>query len=171
MCIRDRLWYWDILFGTWVYHHGGMFLVRLWSCYDVDLWPRGQIYWVYYMALCSGHSFFVLWHSHTMSGTWVYHHGTMCRVHSGPLLDLDVWPQYQNYISIMHLSRARPSLLLDIGIPNFGIWMYHLETRFWVHSWPLYDLDLWPTCGLLSLIHIWRCRRYAVCRSRGSPYH
>ena len=23
----------------------------------------------------------------------------------------------------------------------------------------------------LSLIHIWRCRRYAVCRSRWSPYH
>ena len=29
------------------------------------------------------------------------------------------------------------------------------------------------TCTLLglSLIHIWRCRRYAVCRSRWSPYH
>ena len=26
-------------------------------------------------------------------------------------------------------------------------------------------------CWLLSLIHIWRCRRYAVCRSRWSPYH
>ena len=26
-----------------------------------------------------------------------------------------------------------------------------------------------PKC--LSLIHIWRCRRYAVCRSRWSPYH
>ena len=25
--------------------------------------------------------------------------------------------------------------------------------------------------GSLSLIHIWRCRRYAVCRSRWSPYH
>mgnify|MGYP003691807323 CR=1 FL=1 len=25
--------------------------------------------------------------------------------------------------------------------------------------------------SLLSLIHIWRCRRYAVCRSRWSPYH
>ena len=27
------------------------------------------------------------------------------------------------------------------------------------------------TQGYLSLIHIWRCRRYAVCRSRWSPYH
>ena len=25
--------------------------------------------------------------------------------------------------------------------------------------------------GYLSLIHICRCRRYAVCRSRWSPYH
>ena len=24
---------------------------------------------------------------------------------------------------------------------------------------------------LLSLIHIWRCRRYSLCRSRWSPYH
>ena len=35
----------------------------------------------------------------------------------------------------------------------------------------------WRGCGEkgtllhLSLIHIWRCRRYAVCRSRWSPYH
>ena len=24
---------------------------------------------------------------------------------------------------------------------------------------------------VLSLIHIWRCRRYSLCRSRWSPYH
>ena len=24
---------------------------------------------------------------------------------------------------------------------------------------------------ILSLIHIWRCRRYSLCRSRWSPYH
>ena len=28
-----------------------------------------------------------------------------------------------------------------------------------------------PSPRDLSLIHIWRCRRYAVCRSRWSPYH
>ena len=27
-----------------------------------------------------------------------------------------------------------------------------------------------PPCKL-SLIHIWRCRRYSLCRSRWSPYH
>ena len=30
------------------------------------------------------------------------------------------------------------------------------------------NFSLWYS---LSLIHIWRCRRYAVCRSRWSPYH
>ena len=29
----------------------------------------------------------------------------------------------------------------------------------------------WTNAYALSLIHIWRCRRYAVCRSRWSPYH
>ena len=28
-----------------------------------------------------------------------------------------------------------------------------------------------PTQLDLSLIHIWRCRRYSLCRSRWSPYH
>ena len=28
-----------------------------------------------------------------------------------------------------------------------------------------------PSVDLLSLIHIWRCRRYSLCRSRWSPYH
>ena len=79
--------------------------VHSWSRYDLELWPQGQIYRVYDMALCSGLSFFVLWHSHTLFGTWVYHHGTMCRVHSWNLYDL--WPQYQYYIFTMDLSLAR----------------------------------------------------------------
>ena len=29
------------------------------------------------------------------------------------------------------------SLLFDIGIRNFGIWVYHHETTCCVHSWPL----------------------------------
>ena len=45
-----------------------------------DLWPQGKTCRVNDMALHSGLSFFVLWHSHTLFGTWVYHHGTMCRV-------------------------------------------------------------------------------------------
>ena len=34
--------------------------------------------------------FFYLWHSHTLLGTWVYHHGTMSRTFMNH--DLDLWP-------------------------------------------------------------------------------
>ena len=34
-----------------------------------------------------------------------------------------------------------------------------------------YNVTVVPTVNGLSLIHILRCRRYAVCRSRWSPYH
>ena len=82
--------------------------------------------------------FFVLWHiSHTMFGMWVYHHGTMCHMHSWPLYDLDLSHQYESYIFTMNLSLARFSLLFDRGIPNFGLWVYHHETKCFVHSWLL----------------------------------
>ena len=45
-----------------------------------------------------------------------------------------------------------------------GLTIYHeliLKQYFDIGFFTLY----------LSLIHIWRCRRYAVCRSRWSPYH
>ena len=57
------------------------------------MWPMGLLLtW-----LC------VLWHSHTLFDKWVYHHGTMCRIHSWPLYDLDLWPQNQKYIFTMNL--------------------------------------------------------------------
>ena len=34
-----------------------------------------------------------------------------------------------------------------------------------------YILERNPTNSKLSLIHIWRCRRSTLCRSRWSPYH
>ena len=37
--------------------------------------------------------------------------------------------------------------------------LVHLETCLHIIHWDL------------SLIHIWRCRRYSLCRSRWSPYH
>ena len=39
----------------------------------------------------------------------------------------------------------------------------------WIRKKPKDCYSKWWT--YLSLIHIWRCRRYAVCRSRWSPYH
>ena len=98
--------------------------------------------------------FLVLWNSHIIFDTRVYHHGTMCHVYSWPLYDLDLWPQYQTNIFTINLSLARWSLLFDIGILNFGIWVYHHNTTSCVHSWLLYELDLWPICGWLS----WRLK-------------
>ena len=98
-------------------------------------------------------AFFVLWHfSHTMFGMWVYHRGTMCRMHSWPLYDLDLSPQYESYIFTMNLSLARFSLLFDRGIPNFGLWVYHHETKCFVHSWPL--TYMWVAgVSIMSITH------------------
>ena len=132
------VWHWLTIFGTWVYHHQTICGVHLWSQCNIDLWGKGQIYRVYDTALCSGHNFFVLWHiSHTVFGKWVYHHVTMCCIHSWLLYDLDLSLQCQNYNFTMILSLARLSLLFEIGIPNFGIWVYHHETNFCVNAWPL----------------------------------
>ena len=40
------------------------------------------------------------------------------------------------------------------------------------HSKKIFNTKKWNKKGLtLSLIHIWRCRRYSLCRSRWSPEH
>ena len=105
------------------------------------------------VALCSGYSFFVLWHiSNTMFGMRVYHHGTMCRTHSWTLYDLDLPSQYDNYIFTMNLSLTWSSLLFDRAIPNFGIWVHHHETKCCVHSWPL--TYMWVVgISLVSITH------------------
>ena len=92
------LWYWLPLFCTWFYHHKSMCRVPSTFWYNIDLWPQDQIYMVFGMAICSNHSFFVLLRYHILFGTWVYHHWTMCNIFSWSLYDLDLWPQYQNYI-------------------------------------------------------------------------
>ena len=45
--------------------------------------------------------------------------------------------------------------------------------HFLVKSFSPCRFKSFPECPikLLSLIHIWRCRRYSLCRSRWSPYH
>ena len=51
-----------------------------------------------------------------------------------------------------------------------------LKKFFWntlylnILSWSVGDLCSWKWLWL-SLIHIWRCRRSTLCRSRWSPYH
>ena len=91
------VWHWLTIFGTWVYHHDKMCRVHSWSRYDLELWPQGQIYRVFDMFSCPAHNFFMVWHWHTIFRTWMYHHETMCRVHSWSRYDLEFWPQGQNY--------------------------------------------------------------------------
>ena len=100
----------------------------------LNFYLKVKFYRVYVMALCSGLSFFVLWQCHILFGTWVYHYGTLCGLHSWNLYDLDLWSQFQN--NIFTLKSGKISLLFDIGIPNFGIWVYQHETTCCVHSWP-----------------------------------
>ena len=53
----------------------------------------------------------------------------------------------------------------------------YLERRSFQHLERLRKKTIFPTFGktqeghFLSLIHIWRCRRSTLCRSRWSPYH
>ena len=148
------LWHWHTILGTWVYHHENMYCVHLWSCNDIDHWPQGQIYRVYDMALCSGHSF-LFFDVVILFGMTVWYDVSRTFMTS-------VWPWPLTSISIfyfhMNLSQARTSLHFDTGVTNFDISVYHHETTCCVHSWPLYDLDLWPICGwwgvsLVSFTH------------------
>ena len=102
--------------------------------------------------LCTGHSFFVLLHSHTMFGMLVYHNGTctMCRVHSWIYMTL-LWPQYQHYIFTMALSRARSSLFFYKGISSIR----HMGLSPWDNMLctflTLVWLDLWVVTGVSFL--------------------
>ena len=71
--------------------------------------------------------------------------------------------------------------ILDLGqlnkqfdiIESVGV-LHHMDNP--MEGWKVLTDCLKPDglmlIGLyLSLIHIWRCRRYSLCRSRWSPYH
>ena len=112
-------------------------MIRCW------MWPRHQFIRLMTWLCFFSHNFSSLYKVIlSMFGTWEYPHGTMCGVHSWLLFDLDLWPQYENYILTMNLSLARPSLLFDISIPNMA-WvvspwdnmLYTFVTLVW--PWPL----------------------------------
>ena len=48
---------------------------------------------------CPAHNFFMVWHWLTIFGTWVYHHETMCRVHSLLHHALDILDLKVNFMS------------------------------------------------------------------------
>ena len=66
----------------------------------------------------------------------------------------------------------------DIGTLYYGtVPLWHADTQTLEHSnteqshCDTQTHRHWNTLLLLSLIHIWRCRRSTLCRSRWSPYH
>ena len=101
--------------------------------------------WHWHTALCSGHSFFLSFDIVILCLAHECINMVQCVVYiSWPLYGLDLWPQLIiNYIYFHH--ELVPGKII-IGIPDFGIWVYHHETKCCVHSWPLFDLDLWLIC-------------------------
>ena len=76
----------------------------------------------------------------------------------------------------MHALIAPLIALHRVKMVKIGLVVFELK---WGRKWKLccdsveigrYTF-IWHTGVLLSLIHIWRCRRSTLCRSRWSPYH
>ena len=61
------------------------------------------------------------------------------------------WPWSLTSISKLYFHHGfksyKMTLPFDLGILNFGMWVYHRNTTCCVHSWLWYDFDLWPICG------------------------
>ena len=119
-----------------------MILIRCWP-----LTSRSNL-WVNDMTLCLGHSFLsfhivILYFACeciTMVQCVAYFHD-LCMTLT---FDLNIKILFIPWIWV---------LLFDIGIPIFGICVYYYEITCCVHSWPLYDLDLWQTyMGGVSLV-------------------
>ena len=116
--------------------------------------------------LCLGLTFFVLWHSHTLLCMWVYHHGTMCHIQSWTLYDLDLWPQYQNYIFTINLNLARCLCLwhrhtkcLHMGVSPWDM-LCTFSTLVWL--WPLTYICGWRGVSLVSFTHSFYLVKYAL---------
>ena len=64
--------------------------------------------------------------------------------------------------SVATLHARRTSLLR---------WVNFTRSEYYVSAPGNWSMKQALLCLNLSLIHIWRCRRYSLCRSRWSPYH
>ena len=142
------VWHWLTIFGTWLHHHETMCRAHSWSLYDLKVMCCGR--WRLTSRFLTR---FRVWPVTIFYLTFSYHIWHMCKsvpYFHDPLYDL--WPQYQICIYTMNLSLARLSFALwHLSIHNFGIRVYHHETTCCIHSWPFYDLDLWPIPILMYL--------------------
>ena len=192
MCIRDRIRVRPITyFGlTLAYHIWPMGVSswddvsHSWSHYDFDLLPQGRF---------TGFLTCFCFRSIIMLGYYVWHHERMGCLHSSYGFDIDLWPQGQIY-RFLSCLRVRPVTFVcfDVGIPYLAngsittrgcvAYIHDPDTLIFDLKVTFIGFMIWlcvPVTAflsfdiviILSLIHIWRCRRYAVCRSRWSPYH
>ena len=105
--------------------------------------------------------FFMVWHWLTIFGTWVYHHETMCRVHSWSRYDLELWSQGQIYrVFDMFSCQANNFFLVWHWPTIFGTWVYHHKKMCRVHSWSRYDLEVWPQGQIYRGFDMFSCPAY-----------
>ena len=130
--------------------------IHSWSQYIIILWPQGQFFRVFDMASSSAcHRFFCpLTLSYHIWFTLVYHHRMMCHIHSWPLYDLVLWPQYQNYMCTMNLCLGKIFFFLWHGHTKFGIWVSPHETTYCV----TFLTSIWPW----PLIYMWMAVLFLV---------
>ena len=115
------------------------------------------------------------------TSTWnnVQHHWLLEKCKSKLLWDTT---SHQSEWPSLISPQINPGEDMEKREPSCSWWECKLVQPFWKTVWRYlrklyielpYDPAI-PLLGIypdLSLIHIWRCRRYAVCRSRWSPYH
>ena len=80
-----------------------------------------------------------------------------------------IWPVESKKYLVNPISHRGEGVWKVSGWCLNGVWMVSgwCPDGVWKVSGPKF---FWKNI-FLSLIHIWRCRRYSLCRSRWSPYH
>ena len=59
----------------------------------------------------------------------------------------------------------------ECGLSSWTVCLYQVTSDYILFLLCLFLVGVCACVCQLSLIHIWRCRRAAACRSRWSPYH
>ena len=164
----------DVIFSTWFLAMQAYrwYCTRYYPTLDMiylmhDLWHRHLIYYIWY----------------PIHDTW-YLTPALDILYLLPdprhlILDTDTW--YMSYLSLdldpRYMTHANSYLTCFHVIQVHWLDIVTLDRT---HPWYMYYmayswLSLLRGLGmiiiLLSLIHIWRCRRSTLCRSRWSPYH
>ena len=80
-----------------------------------DLFEKPDLFaFTLLMSLCPTCNFYLLWHKHTIFGTWVYHHERMCQVYSWSWYDVDLWQV--KLVGFMTWLCVQASAFLSFGI-------------------------------------------------------